>query len=156
MRMELNDIQNLKGLSGKDAAARLKKEGYNELPSEKKRNFLQILFSVIMEPLLLLLIGSGLIYLMLGETKDALMLSSFVVVVVGITFYQERKTERTLEALKNLSSPRALVIRDGIQKRIGGRDVAREDILILREGDRVPADATILFSSNLSIDESLL
>ncbi len=84
------------------------------------------------------------------------MLLFFVFVVVGITFYQERKTERALEALKNLSSPRALVIRDGQQKRIPGREVVREDYIILREGDRVPADAVVIFSSNLSIDESLL
>jgi Ca2+-transporting ATPase len=75
---------------------------------------------------------------------------------MGITLYQERKTERALEALRDLSSPRALVIREGKQKRIAGREVVRGDILVLSEGDRVPADAIVLSCVNLSVDESLL
>jgi Ca2+-transporting ATPase len=94
--------------------------------------------------------------LFLGEVKDALMLLFFVFVVVGITFYQTRKTEKTLEALRDLSSPRALVIRDGEQKRIIGKEVVRGDIVVIREGDRVPADAVVLSCENLSIDEALL
>ncbi len=144
------------GLSGEDAANRLKEAGYNELPSQKKQDFFSIMFNILREPMLLLLLGSGLIYLFVGEINDALMLLFFVLVVVGITFYQERKTERALEALKNLSSPRALVIRDGKQKRIPGREVVPDDILIIREGDRVPADGVLVFCSNLLVDESLL
>lgn len=150
------NIETITGLSDAEAQKRLKDEGYNELPSQKRRHILVILLHVLIEPMLLLLIGAGLIYILLGETQDALMLLFFVFVVVGITFYQQRKTERALEALKNLSSPRALVIRDGQQKRIPGREVVREDYIILREGDRVPADAVVIFSSNLSVDESLL
>ncbi|DAC73021.1 MAG TPA: ATPase [Thermoplasmata archaeon] len=151
-----NGIEAITGLSEAQAQKRLKDEGYNELPSQKKQNVFVILLHVILEPMLLLLLGAGLIYILLGEKQDALMLIIFVFVVVGITFYQQRKTERALEALKNLSSPRALVIRDGQQKRIPGREVVREDHIILREGDRVPADAVVIFSSNLTIDESLL
>jgi Ca2+-transporting ATPase len=84
------------------------------------------------------------------------MLLGFVFVVVGITLYQERKTERALEALRDLSSPRALVIRDGGQKRIPGREVTRGDVIVLSEGDRVPADAVLMSCLNLSVDESLL
>jgi Ca2+-transporting ATPase len=149
-------IETIKGLSVAEVQKRQKTEGFNELPSQKKQNIFLIFLHVILEPMLLLLLGAGLIYILLGEKQDALMLLFFVFVVVGITFYQQRKTERALEALKNLSSPRALVIRDGQQKRIPGREVVREDYIILREGDRVPADATVIFSSNLSIDESLL
>ena len=151
-----NGIETITGLSEIEAQKRLKTEGYNELPSQKKQNIFVIFLHVLLEPMLLLLLGAGLIYILLGEKQDALMLLIFVFVVVGITFYQQRKTERALEALKNLSSPRALVIRDGQQKRIPGREVVREDYIILREGDRVPADAVVIFSSNLSIDESLL
>jgi len=150
-----NDVIS-KGLSENEVVQRLKEYGYNELPSQKKRNVFLIFLNVIKEPMLLLLLASGLIYFFLGEPKDALMLFSFVVVVVGITFYQERKTERTLEALRDLSSPRALVIRDGEQKRIAGREVVIDDIIVLAEGDRIPADATVLSCSNLSVDESLL
>ncbi|MFA5156977.1 MAG: cation-translocating P-type ATPase [Candidatus Omnitrophota bacterium] len=150
------DLKSIRGLSENEAGIRIKQEGYNELPSQKNKNIFLIFLSVVKEPMLLLLIGSGIIYLFLGEPDDALMLLSFVFVVVGITFYQQRKTERALEALRNLSSPRALVIRDGNQRRIAGREVVREDIIVLNEGDRVPADAAVLSCSNLSVDESLL
>jgi Ca2+-transporting ATPase len=106
--------------------------------------------------MLILLLGTGLIYMVVGEINDALILLLFVFVVVGITFNQERKTERALEALKNLSSPRALVIRGGNQKRVPGREVVKGDILILREGDRIPADGVLHSCTNLLVDESLL
>ncbi|HTY13509.1 MAG TPA: cation-transporting P-type ATPase, partial [Candidatus Omnitrophota bacterium] len=150
------DIKDVRGLDPGQAAERLKKDGYNELPAQKSRNFVQILIGVLREPMLMLLLFSGCIYLVLGEARDALMLLLFVAVVVGITFVQERRTERALDALKNLSSPRALVIRGGRQVRIPGREVVMEDVMILREGDRVPADAVILFSANLMVNESLL
>ena len=148
--------ENITGLSEEEAAGILKNEGYNELPSQKKQSLFSILLNVLKEPMLLLLLVAGMIYLFLGEVKDALILLVFVFVVVGITFNQERKTERALEALKNLSSPRALVIRDGEQKRIPGREVVRGDIIILREGDRIPADGVVLSCTNLLVDESLL
>ncbi len=147
---------NIQGLSEPEAAERLRKEGYNELPSTKRRSFFAIAYEVIKEPMFLLLIGGGTIYLMLGDVREAVMLLGFVFVVMGITLYQERKTERALEALRDLSSPRALVVRDGIQKRIAGREVVRDDIIIVSEGDRVPADAVLIKSVNLSVDESLL
>lgn len=150
------DPENISGLSEEDAAEVLKNEGYNELPSQKKQSLFSIFLNVLKEPMLLLLLIAGTIYLFLGEVRDALILLAFVFVVVGITFNQEIKTERALEALKNLSSPRALVIRNGEQKRIPGREVVKGDIIILREGDRVPADGVILSSTNLLVDESLL
>lgn len=154
--MDTFDPESITGLSEEDAAGKLKKEGYNELPSQKKQSLFSIMLNVLREPMLLLLLGAGMIYLFLGEKNDALMLLMFVFVVVGITFYQERKTERALEALKNLSSPRAIVIRGGKQKRIPGREVVPGDVLILREGDRVPADGVMLFCTNFLADESLL
>ena len=150
------DINTITGLSEQEAAARLKREGFNELPSSKQRSIFAIAFDVVREPMFLLLVACGAIYLVLGDLREAIMLLGFVFVVVGITLYQERKTERALEALRDLSSPRALVIRDGKQHRIAGREVARGDVIVLSEGDRVPADAAILSCSNLSIDESLL
>jgi Ca2+-transporting ATPase len=84
------------------------------------------------------------------------MLLGFVLVVMGITIYQERKTERALDALRDLSSPRALVIRDGKRVRIPGREVVPGDYLVLAEGDRVAADACLLCALNLSVDESIL
>jgi len=149
-------LQNIKGLSKKEVEGVLKRDGYNELPLQKKHNAAAILWEVIKEPMLLLLVGAGAIYFFLGEFSDALLLSTFVFFVIGITFYQRRRTERALEALRGLSSPRALVIRDGALRRIAGREVVVGDILVLREGDRVPADAAALELTNLMVDESLL
>jgi Ca2+-transporting ATPase len=150
------DLKTISGLSEQDAAAQLERDGYNELPSSKKRSIFAIAFEVVREPMFLLLVACGTIYLIIGDLREALMLLGFVFVVVGITLYQERKTERALEALRDLSSPRALVIRDGMQKRIPGRNVVRGDVIVLSEGDRVPADASVLSCTNLSVDESLL
>ena len=150
------DVSKFAGLFEIEAAERLKKEGHNELPSSKKRSFFAIAFDVVKEPMFILLIAGGAIYLLLGDVREAFMLLGFVFFVMGITLYQERKTERALEALRDLASPRALVIRDGVQKRISGREVVRGDIIVLSEGDRVPADAVVLSCVNLSVDESLL
>ena len=150
------DISTLTGLSEQEAAQKLKEEGYNELPTAKPRTALSIGLDVVKEPMFLMLIASGLIYLLLGDVQEALILLSFVFVIIGITFYQERKTERALEALRDLSSPRALVIRGGQQKRIAGREVVTGDIVLLSEGDRVPADAVLLWAMNVTADESLL
>lgn len=144
------------GLSEADVASRLRQHGYNELPSSRSRNVLATAWDVVQEPMFLLLLTCGAIYLLLGDVREALMLLGFVFVVLGITLYQERKTERALEALRDLSSPRALVIRGGERKRIAGRDVVPDDLLVLAEGDRVPADAVVLSCNSLSTDESLL
>ena len=149
-------LENLKGLLEKEAKENLEKYGFNELPSEKRRSIFVILLKVLKEPMLLLLLASGLIYLLLGDIKDSLILLSFIFLMIGMTFYQERKTERALESLKDLASPMAYVLREGQRERIKSREVVRDDILILQEGDRIPADAVILSSVNLTIDESLL
>src|SRR3569832_457272 len=115
------------GLTAAEAARRLHVEGYNELPSGRSRTVFSIALGILREPMFLLLISAGLIYLLLGDVREALMLLFFVFVVVGITFYQERKTERVLEALHNLTSPNALVIRDGAMQRIAGREVVRNN-----------------------------
>ena len=150
------DINTVTGLSEQDAIARLKDEGYNELPSAQSRNLFSIAWEIVQDPIFLLLVGGGVIYWILGDLQEALILLGFVFLIAGISLYQEGKTEHALEALRDLSSPRALVIRDGERKRIAGREVVREDILVLAEGDRVPADAIVLSCSNLSTDESLL
>ncbi len=144
------------GLSRQDVAARLISEGYNELPSSKPKGVWQIAMGVIREPMFLLLVACGSLYLILGDIREGMMLLGFVFVVMGIEFYQEKKTEKALDALKDLASPRALVIRGGEIIRIPGREVVVGDIIVLQEGDRVPADARVLSSVNLLADESLL
>ncbi len=144
------------GLSEAEVAQRLLDRGYNELPSAKPRNIFRIAFDVLREPMLLLLLGCSSTYFFLGDVQEGLILSVFVFVVIGIELYQERKTERALDALRDLSSPRALVIRGGERRRIAGREVVPGDIVVLAEGDRVPADGILLAATNLATDESLL
>ena len=115
-----------------------------------------IAWEVVREPMFLLLIGASAIYLALGDIREALVLFASVFVVMGITFYQERKTERALEALRELSSPRAQVLRDGDWQSVPGREVVLGDVVRIKEGDRVPADAALFSCNNLTADESLL
>ena len=152
------DIRALTGLAGSLVRQRLADEGYNELPSSKQRSVFDIALEVVREPMFLMLVACGVVYLLMGaeHLADALLLLGFVFVVMGITIFQERRTERALDALKDLSSPRALVIRDGQRLRIPGREVVRGDLVVLAEGDRVPADAVLLYAVNLTVDESLL
>ena len=146
----------LRGLSASEAAARLANEGANELPQSDRRTPFRIILEVLREPMLALLICGGVIYLALGDVKEALVLLVFACLSVVITVVQETRTERVLEALRDLTSPRALVIRDGEHLRIAGRDVVRGDLIVLSEGDRVPADARLVEAQDLQADESLL
>jgi Ca2+-transporting ATPase len=148
--------QQIRGLTEQQAAERLQQEGYNELPSARRHGILAVAWEVVREPMFLLLIAGGVVYLILGDVTEALALLASVFLIIGITLYQERKTENALEALRDLSSPRALVIREGAQARIAGRDVVRGDVVVLAEGDRVPADAILRWSINVTVDESLL
>jgi Ca2+-transporting ATPase len=151
-----SSFASIRGLSEADVQARLKTEGYNELPRPDRRTPLRIILEVVREPMLALLLGGGVVYLALGDLKEALILLAFATMSVLITVVQETRTERVLEALRDLTSPRALVIRDGGRKRIAGREVVRGDFVVLEEGDRVPADAVLVQSHDLQTDESLL
>ena len=144
------------GLSDLEAAARLRRDGANALPQTQQRGTLRIAAEVMREPMFALLIGAGAVYLLLGELADALTLLVFASLSVVITIVQEARSEHVLEALRDLTSPRALVIRQGQRKRIPGREVVRGDILVVAEGDRVPADARLITGQDVEADESLL
>ncbi len=144
------------GLSAAAAAQRLKAEGSNTLPSTKKRSFLRILLEIFKQPMFALLIGGGVVYLLLGDKLEALFLLLFACLSVTITIVQESRSEKVLETLRNLASPRALVIRDGIRMHIAGSEVVREDVIVIAEGDRIVADATLITAIDLLVDESLL
>ena len=133
-----------RGLSAAEAARRLAAEGPNLLPGSAPKSRLAIVRTVVTEPMFLMLLAAGGIYLALGDPAEALFLLGFVFVVIGITLAQERKTQRALESLRELSAPRALVMRDGQEQRIPGADVVRGDVLVLHEGDRIAADARLL------------
>ena len=143
------------GLNQATAAARLLSEGANEIGPHEGRSLWGIALEVAREPMFILLLVSGVIYLAIGELREALALLGFVLLIMGITIGQERRTDNTLNALRDLSSPRALVIRDGQARRIAGREVVRGDLLMLAEGDRVPADGEVLQAHELALDESL-
>ncbi len=149
-------INGIRGLSRAEAGDRLGRDGFNELPSQKRRGVWRIALEVAREPMFLLLVAAGSLYLLTGKPSDALMLLGFVFVVMAITIVQERRTERALDALRDLSSPRALVIRDSQMQRIPGREVVEGDLLIVAEGDRVPADVLLRRATPVSVDESLL
>ncbi|WP_397534910.1 cation-translocating P-type ATPase [Roseateles sp.] len=145
-----------RGLSAEEAARRLQADGPNELNPPQRRRWWQMLAELLREPMLLLLLAAGGIYLLLGDRGEALMLLGFVAVTVLISLSQEQRTERVLEALRDLTSPRALVRRDGETQRIAGREVVLGDLLLLADGDRVAADATLITAHDLQLDESLL
>lgn len=150
------DIRNIHGLTQNQVKEQVKKFGYNELPSAERRNIVRIILDVVTEPMFLLLVACGSIYFFSGKVDEAAMLLGFVFVIMGITIVQERKAEHALEALRDLSCPRALVIRDGQPQRIPGREVVVGDMIVLCEGDRIPADALVMSAISLSVDESLL
>src|SRR5262245_2139872 len=142
----------LTGLTEAEAQARLVAEGPNELPQPERRTPLRIVLEVLREPMFALLLGGGFIYLLLGDFKEALILLVFAIMSLAITVIQETRTERVLEALRDLTSPRALVIRGGERKRIAGRDVVRGDFVVLAEGDRVPADGVLIDGQDVQAD----
>ncbi|MDT8989647.1 cation-translocating P-type ATPase [Curvibacter sp. APW13] len=144
------------GLSAAQAARQLAEDGPNELGVNQRRTVWDVAWEVVREPMFLLLLGAGALYWAMGDGHDALVLLGFVVIIMGTTVLQERRTDNALEALRDLSSPRALVLRDGHTLRIAGREVVRGDVLLLAEGDRVPADAEVLQAHELATDESML
>ncbi|MBF0339350.1 MAG: cation-translocating P-type ATPase [Magnetococcales bacterium] len=155
--LDLNDWLH-QGLSEEEAVRRLQANGYNELPSSRGHNLLEVVLEVLREPMFLMLLACGVIYFFMGREHwgDALILMGFVVLIIGITVVQEWRTEKALTALKDLSSPRSLVLRDGRRRRIAGREVVAGDLMWVVEGDRIPADAVVRQALNLTVDESLL
>jgi Ca2+-transporting ATPase len=144
------------GLGSEEAAARLASDGYNELPALDRRGFARIVWEVVRQPMFALLIGAGIVYLVLGDRTDGLLLLAFAALSILITIVQESRSERVLDALRNLASPRALVVRDGKRIHIAGREVVCGDLIVLSEGDRIAADAILVEAQDLLLDESLL
>jgi Ca2+-transporting ATPase len=154
--MELADHDPPRGLTAEEARRRLSADGPNELTVTQGSSLLQALISLWRQPLFVLLFAAAAVYLWLGDRIEALALVASIVVAAAITVFQRVRTERVLVALRDLASPRALVRRDGAVQRIAGREVVRGDCILLREGDRVPADAQVTEAHNLLVDESLL
>jgi P-type Ca2+ transporter type 2C len=144
------------GLSHEEAAARLMQYGRNELPAAKKRSLIRITRDVLTEPMFLLLLLAAILYLALGDISEGLLLCSFALFTIGMVIVQERRSDHAIDKLKALGSSATFVIRNGKTQRIASAEVVPGDILMLEEGERIAADARLLQSENLSIDESLL
>ena len=145
-----------KGLSNTEAARRLQRDGPNVLPQPDQRNGLRIVWSVLREPMLLLLLAAAGVYVLLGDAREAGVLGVSVILVIALTIYQEYKSERALQALRDLSSPRARVLREGETRLVAAREVVVGDLILVAEGDRVPADARLIDANDLMVDESML
>ncbi len=144
------------GLSSAEAARRLAEDGPNALPGAQRRSLLRIAAETLREPMFGLLLAAGALYLLFGDLQEGLTLFGMVLATLALTLYQEGRTERAVEALRDLTSPRALVLRDGQPQHVAGVALVRGDLLQLNEGDRVPADALLLSADGLQADESLL
>ena len=144
------------GLSQEEAQYRFRKYGPNALPPSRSSGLWHVLRDLNREPIFLLLFAASGIYFFLGEASDALLLLSFVLVALGIVISRQRQTEHVLDALRELSSPRALVMRDGKLKRIPSQELVIGDVFSLQEGDRVAADGRLVHAHSIELDESLL
>lgn len=144
------------GLDTATARRRWQEEGANTLAVSQRRPWRTLAWEVVREPMFLLLLGAGGLYLLMGDAREALILLGFVAIIMTVTVLQERRTDRALNELRTLSSPRAQVLRDGVAQRIPGQEVVRGDWLLLSEGDRVAADGVLLQAHELSTNESLL
>ncbi len=151
MKLSQND-----GLTSKEASRRLAKDGYNEIKDTENKNIFRLIFEIIAEPMIFLLLMVVAVYFLLGDKIEAIVLSASVVGVIGLEFFQNRRTQNALAALKDLASPTCEVLRDGIRKTISTRELVVGDIVFLSEGSRMPADGILISQSNLAADESVL
>ena len=144
------------GLTSAEAASRLLQDGPNALPQERQRGPFRIILEAVREPMLQLLLIASVVYLFIGDLAEALILLAFAVLNVVLVVVQQSRTEHALAALKDLTSPSAFVIRDATRLRVPGADIVAGDVVLVVEGDRVPADAALLEATDLEVDESLL
>jgi len=144
------------GISTKEAEERVKKFGENKLVEEKEEGFIDVLKEEMTEPMILLLLCVGVLYSIWGGVLDAGTIFTIIVVLVSVEVYNEFKAKRSIEALKKLASPSVLVLRDGSSKEVSTTHLVPGDILPLRVGQRIPADARLIRSYGLQVDESTL
>ena len=153
---EQKKVQTMKGLTDEEVRIAQNKYGKNQLiPTKKESLFLKIL-EVLKEPMFLLLLVAAVIYFILGEPQDGIVMLVFVSGIISIDVIQEWKTDKTLSALKNLSAPHRTVIRNSVEKSINSEELVPNDLMIITEGVKIPADGEVLVANDLCVDESSL
>lgn len=148
--------KNFTGLTQEEVKKRQQQYGKNEISSQKKNNLFMTILHTICEPMFLLLIIAAVIYFILGEPRDGAVMIIFVVGIISIDVIQEWKTDRTLNALKDLSAPQITVIREGEEQIIASTELVPGDLMLICEGVKVPADGRIIQCADLCVDESSL
>jgi len=151
-----NDPRPIAGLTSAQARKLQEQFGKNELTPQKKSGFFAKALHVVLEPMFLLLLLASTIYFLLGEPRDGIIMLIFVIGVIGIDVIQEWKTDRTLNALKDLSAPQITVVRDGREQTIQSVDLVPGDLMMLHEGVKIPADGEVIRCADLCVDESTL
>ncbi len=144
------------GLSSSEATDRLQKHGPNELQAAQRISPWQILLEQFKNVLILILLGATIISLFLGHGIESIVIAVIVLFAVGLGFVQEYRAERAIEALRKMAAPTATVLRDQVESKIPARELVPGDVILLRTGDRVPADARLLESVNMQVEEAAL
>lgn len=147
---------NWDGLRNTDVQKKIQQLGKNRIEQKKKEPFFVKIIHIIMQPMFLLLVVAALIYFFLGEPQDGLIMLTFVIVIIAIEVIQEWKTDQTLNALKDLSAPKINVIREGKVSDILSEELVPEDLMLIEEGVKIPADGFVIKSNDLRVDESSL
>ena len=148
--------KSIAGLTTAEAKQLQEQYGLNELTPQKKENLLRKILHIICEPMFLLLLVAAAIYFLLGEPRDGIIMLVFVVGIISIDAIQEWKTDKTLNALKDLSAPHITVIRDGMEQTIASVDLVPGDLMLICEGVKIPADGVVVKCADLCVDESSL
>ena len=148
--------QQQSGLTSVQALELQRQYGKNELVKAIKTNIFHKIIHVICEPMFVLLIVAAIIYFVLGEPKDGSIMLVFVLAIISIEVIQEWKTDKTLQALKDLSAPHITVLRDGREQVINSFDLVPQDVMLVAEGVKIPADGLVIKASTLRVDESSL
>lgn len=153
--MEMKE-EKLVGLSRDEVLERQHQFGKNEIVAVRKQGFVRKVLHILGEPMFLLLLAASVIYFVLGEPRDGAVMLVFVVGIISIDVIQEWKTDKTLNALRDLSAPRVLVIRDGVEVVIASSDLVPGDLMKICEGVKIPADGSVIRCNDLCVDESTL
>ncbi|MBL7738663.1 MAG: cation-translocating P-type ATPase [Chitinophagaceae bacterium] len=156
MAGKVTELNGIEGLSTQQVILLQKQYGKNIFRSAKQNRFLLIVWDIFREPMFILLMIACSLYFILGSISEGIMMAVAMAIVTAISFYQEVKSSRALEALQQFTEPRVKVIRDGKEQVISNEELVPGDIMLLEEGMKIPADAMILQSNDLSVNEAII